>query len=119
MADKNLKIELERLYRTYDRTFLDSDPLGLVHGFRAGRDLEVAGLIASSLAYGRVEGIRRSIERVFELMGGEPYRFTMAFRPQGKGKKIFSDSRFVHRFTRAEDVACLIYFARQMIEEGG
>jgi uncharacterized protein (TIGR02757 family) len=117
MNKKNrLKAHLDRLYKTFDSSFLSTDPLEFVHKFSRSKDREIVGLIASSLAYGRVEGIRRSIEKVMGIMGSDPYGFTMRFRPS-RDSRLFSG--FVHRFNRGEDISCLLYFVRQMIEECG
>lgn len=113
---KLLKDRLERLYRTYDRGFLSTDPLEFVHRYAGPLDREIVGLIASSLAYGRVGGIKRSIERVLAVMGESPSRFTMRFNPKTAGG-LFSG--FKHRFNTGADITCLIYYARQMIEENG
>ena len=113
---RRLKHSLDKLYKTYNRTFLRSDPLWFVHQFKKNRDRELAGLIASSLAYGRVKGIKKSIERVLDIMGWEPYEFTVAFKPS-KYKGAFRT--FTHRFTGGDDIVCLIYFAKQMLNEYG
>jgi uncharacterized protein (TIGR02757 family) len=114
--NKRLKIHLDRLYRTFNRSYLATDPLELVHGFSRSEDREIVGLIASSLAYGKVQGIKRSVKGVLDIMGPDPYGFTMRFRP-GKESRLFSG--FVHRFNRGEDISCLLYFIRQMFEECG
>ncbi len=111
-----LKDCLEGIYRTFHRGFLSSDPLEFVHRYSADMDREIVGLIASSLAYGRVAGIRRSIERVLDVMGESPSGFTMRFNPKTQGG-LFSG--FKHRFNTGADITCLIYYARQMIEERG
>ncbi len=111
-----LKRRLERLYRTYDRGFLESDPLSFVHRYSASEDREVVGLIASSLAYGRVAGIKNSVEKVLAVMEGGPARFVTGFRPHQDGK-LFEGFR--HRFNTGDDITCLLYFARQMIETSG
>lgn len=116
MDMKKLKAQLERLYKTFDLAFLDSDPLEFVHRYHTPEDREIVGLIASSLAYGKVAGIKRSVARVLGVMGPSPYRFTKRFDPQ-KGKEAFRG--FVHRFNNGDDMACLVWFARQMIEEEG
>lgn len=115
-SKKILKRRLDGLYRTFDIGFLSSDPLEFVHRFSSDRDREIVGLLASSLAYGRVDGIKRSVERVLSVMDGEPYRFTAGFDPR-RDSPLFSG--FVHRFNDGRDISCLIYFARQMIEESG
>jgi len=115
-ADSILKKRLDALYKAYDRTYLASDPLLFVHRYKTSKDREIVGLIASSLAYGRVEGIKRSVETVLKAMGVSPYEFVMRFDPR-KDKKTFAG--FIHRFNRDGDVRCLIYFIRQMIEKRG
>ena len=116
MKNKRLKTHLEDLYRAYDNAYLNSDPLWFVHQFRSEADQEVAGLIASSLAYGRVEQIKKSITRVLDVMDWRPAAFTLDFSP-GRDSKLFTGFR--HRFNSASDIACLIYFARQMFERSG
>lgn len=111
-----LKRVLERLYRAYDLEFLSTDPLEFVHRYKRPEDREIAGLIASSLAYGRVEGIKRSVQNVLNAMGPSPFNFTRSFDPK-KDCGLFAG--FVHRFNRGVDICCLIYFARQMIEGSG
>jgi uncharacterized protein (TIGR02757 family) len=116
MVNKTIKRHLDRLYKTFDLRFLSSDPLLFVHRFKKKEDREVVGLIASSLAYGRVAGIKKSLENVLGVMGASPYLFTMRFRPRSQAR-LFSG--FVHRFNTGEDIACLLNFMRQMIEEKG
>lgn len=116
---EKLKGCLDELYTTFHREFLETDPLHFVHMFSAPGDREVVGLIASSLAYGRVEGIKRSISKVLGAIGkgGKgPHRFVMGFDPL-KDAALFAG--FKHRFNDGRDIACLLWFAKQMIEESG
>lgn len=113
---KNLKDCLDKLYTAFDLKFLSPDPLEFVHQFKKPEEREVVGLIASSLAYGRVDKILASIRSVLERMGNKPYRFVVNFNPK-TDTKIFDG--FVHRFNTGKDIACLVYFAKQMIEESG
>jgi uncharacterized protein (TIGR02757 family) len=113
---EQLKDLLERLYNTFDTRFLSSDPLEFVHRFKTREDREITGLIASSLAYGQVRQIKKSITAVLDVMGWEPYRFTAAFRPS-RDKTLLSHLR--HRFNSGSDISCLIYFAKQIFEGSG
>lgn len=113
---KNLKTHLNRLYAAFDLKFLSPDPLEFVHKFKRPEDREIVGLIASSLAYGRVQKILSSIQSVLERMGSQPCKFVINFNPKTDAK-IFNG--FIHRFNRGADIACLIYFAKQMIEKNG
>lgn len=114
--NKRLKNRLDALYATFDLAFLATDPLEFVHKYDAPEDREIVGLVSSSLAYGRVDTIKKSIARVVDVAGPRPYRFTRRFDPV-RGKSLFEG--FVHRFNRGDDIACLFWFARQMIEESG
>jgi uncharacterized protein (TIGR02757 family) len=117
MAEKNrFKNHLEKVYRTFGTRFLSSDPLEYVHRFKTRRDREITGLIASSLAYGQVRQIKKTIESVLDVMGWEPYSFTVNFRPS-RDKRLFGHIR--HRFNSGKDIGCLIYFAKQIFDLSG
>ncbi|MBI5682670.1 MAG: TIGR02757 family protein [Deltaproteobacteria bacterium] len=111
-----LKTLLNKLYKSFDINSISPDPLEFVHKFKDPKDKEITGLIASSLAYGKVEGILKSINYILDVMDWSPYRFTVRFNPQ-KHTQLFNN--FSHRFNKGRDIACLIYFVKQMIEEGG
>jgi len=65
--------KLEVLYRKYNRKkFVHPDPLEFLYGYPDVRDREIAGLVASSLAYGRVAQILTSVDRVLSRMGPSP-----------------------------------------------
>lgn len=116
MNKKELKDRLEELYRTFDIAFLETDPLCFVHRYPDARDREIVGLVSSSLAYGRVDIIKKNVGTVLKAMGKSPYRFTAAFDPERDGAAFRG---FVHRFNRDKDISCLVYFMKQMIREAG
>jgi uncharacterized protein (TIGR02757 family) len=115
-VNTRLRDRLELLRRRYDASYLPSDPLEFPHRFQEPVDREVVGLVASSLAYGNVKIIRRSVERVLTSLGRNPAsRVTRT-----EAKEMLRELRgFRHRWTRARDVACLFTFAGRMIEERG
>jgi len=114
--EARLRQRLELLRLRYDASYLGTDPLEFPHRFQSPLDREVVGILASSLAYGNVTTIRRSIERVLSSLGPSP-----GFRAaRTDAKEILRELRsFRHRWTRARDVACLFTFAGRMIEERG
>ena len=64
---------LDQLYRLYNRLdYLSPDPLEIVRRYRDDADREVAGLVASSLPYGRVRQINRNVEAVLTRLGIHP-----------------------------------------------
>lgn len=111
------RIELEKLYRTYNkRKYVHPDPLEFLYNYPDIRDREIAGLIASSLAYGRVVQILKSVERILGKMGPSPYKFVCKTRP-ADFVKIFCG--FKHRFTTHCDVADLMGALHRILLEYG
>ena len=116
MRATELRRRLDALYRHYDHRFVDPDPLQFVRAQRRADDREVVGLIASSLAYGNVRQIKRSIERVLAVLGSRPSRVVRRLSPRDAARAL---AGFKHRFNDGRDVACLLYFVRQMLETHG
>jgi uncharacterized protein (TIGR02757 family) len=111
-----LRRRLDALYAQYDVRFVDPDPLQFVRLQTTDEDREVVGLIASSLAYGNVKQIKASIAAVLSKLGPKPAAALRNFDPaRAKGDL----ARFKHRFNDGRDVACLLFFIRQMFESHG
>jgi uncharacterized protein (TIGR02757 family) len=111
------KLQLEALYATYNsRKWVHPDPLEFLYQYRELKDREVAGLIASSLAYGRVAQILGSVSSVLDKMGPSPYGFLLSSKPSSL-KRVFSG--FKHRFTTGEELASMLIGARSVIERFG
>lgn len=113
---KILKEKLDKLYEDYHSSFLYSDPLKYLHLYKKPEDQEIVGMVASSLAYGRVERIFKSVESVLGIMGESPSDYVRKFDPV-RDSAAFND--FVHRFNKGEDIACLIWFMKQVLDEYG
>jgi uncharacterized protein (TIGR02757 family) len=110
-----LRRRLDDLYRHYDHRFVDPDPLQFVRAQRDPADQEVVGLVAAALAYGNVLQIKRSIAAVLEVLGPSPARAVRGLDPRAAARRL---ARFKHRFNDGRDVACLLFFVRQMLERG-
>jgi uncharacterized protein (TIGR02757 family) len=64
---------LEELYFEFNRReYVSPDPLEFLYLYDDLADREVVGLIASSLAYGRVASILASVRRVLDILGKNP-----------------------------------------------
>jgi uncharacterized protein (TIGR02757 family) len=107
---------LEALRLRYDARYLSPDPLEFPRRFKRPDDREVVGLIASSFAYGNVATIRASVGKVLAFLGPEPAAFVRSFEP-APGRALFRDFR--HRFNSGRDLACLLFFTRQMLDGCG
>lgn len=111
------KTVLDRLYRRYNRRkYVHPDPLEFLYGYPNVRDREIIGLIASSLAYGRVTQILRSVETVLQKMGPSPYAFLTQTSNRSLGK-LFPGFR--HRFTTGEELVSLMTGMKKTMSKHG
>jgi uncharacterized protein (TIGR02757 family) len=109
--------ELDALYEKYNRRELvDLDPLAFVLRYVDPDEQEIAGLVASALAYGRVAQIHRSVAAVLGAMGRSPRRFVLSTPPDAIRRRFRG---FRHRFTAGHEVAELLAGARRMIAAHG
>jgi uncharacterized protein (TIGR02757 family) len=111
-----LRRRLDALYAHYDHRFVDPDPLQWVRAQEGREDREVVGLVASGLAFGNVRQIKRSIAAVLDVLGGSPSRAVREIEPGPAARRLRG---FKHRWTDGRDVACLLFFLRQMLESHG
>jgi uncharacterized protein (TIGR02757 family) len=112
-----IKEKLEELYSLYnERKYVHPDPLEFLYDYPDPLDMELVGLIASSLAYGRVAQILKSVSSVLDKMHGSPRKFLM----ESSGNAIIAAySGFKHRFTTGDEMASMLIRARVMIEAYG
>ena len=115
MDNVKLKAFLEGMYYVYARRELvNPDPLYFLYSYNDLRDREVVGLIASSLAYGRVAQIMKSVERVLSCLGSHPREFLL----KNKEFRVVPES-FKHRFTTAYDMNNLLLNVSKVLREYG
>ncbi len=111
------KTKLDSTYKKYNRrSFVHPDPLEFLYAYEDIRDREIAGLIASSLAYGRVAQILKSVSSVLDIMGESPYLFL-----HNSGKKSLAQNfnQFRHRFADGKNLAALLYGTQNVINKFG
>jgi uncharacterized protein (TIGR02757 family) len=108
---------LDALYALYNqREYVHPDPLEFLYRYDDLPDREIAGLIASCLAYGRVVQILRSVCNALDRMGPSPYRFLLESSPEDL-QNTFADFR--HRFTSGTQLAALLIGMKKALERYG
>ncbi len=108
---------LKGLYRRLNRReYVHPDPLELLYRYGRPRDREVVALVASSLAYGRVKQILRSVTAVLATLGRSPARRLLETSPSRLRRAL---GGFRHRFSTGRDVAALLLGARCVIGRFG
>src|SRR5215475_12939701 len=92
---------------------LTNDPVQFVHRYDDPRDREVVGLIASSLAYGNVKIVLRSVARALEILGPHPASALADFHPSKDARLVRG---FYHRFNTSRDLAVFFWMIRRVLE---
>src|SRR6478672_6848364 len=116
MTDSRMRASLERLYGDYNREDSASDPIHKVRPFPGAAEREVAGFCAAALAFGRVASVLNSIDTLFRIIGPHPASFVRTFDPTAPHPELRA---MVHRWTRGDDIAALLWVLRQMLEQAG
>ncbi len=110
------KTSLERLYDQFNhRQLISPDPLELVLRYDSVADREIAALIASSLAYGRVAQIVNSASIVLDEMAS-PSRFLR--RSSGQSLRSLFEG-FKHRFTTGTELSSMLVGIKNAVSDYG
>ncbi len=114
--DRQLADRLEALLATQDRgRTRETDPVGFVHRYEDDADREVVGLVASSLAFGNVSSVRRSVARALGALGPHPARTIARGRPELERRL----DGFVHRVYRGPHLAAMLRGAARLRRRHG
>lgn len=118
LPDSRLAQALEGLYDCYNnRCWVHPDPLEYLYRYDRLEDREVAALVASMLAYGRVGHILKSVSAVLDHLGGAPAR---ALRHLYLEELECMLAGFSHRFATGFEVARILKaYSRLQAAEGG
>jgi uncharacterized protein (TIGR02757 family) len=112
-----LKKTLDKFYSEYNfKERIKHDPIEFPHKYSHPDDIEIAGLVASCLAYGKVGLFKPVIEQILKPGGRHPAGFLKDF-DLGKDKKHFQGISY--RFNKEDDVLCLVYMISYTLKEWG
>ncbi len=116
MISAALKKSLNDLYARYNRrAMIHPDPLEFLWDYPDPGDREIVGLVAASLAYGRVAQILKSVRSVLDRMGS-PAGF---LKRSSERALLRTFDGFQHRFTTGKEMAALLYGAKRVSERNG
>lgn len=81
------------------KDFITDDPISIPHRYSRKEDIEIAGFLAASIAWGNRKMITKNGHRMLDLLGESPYDFVVHHTPQ----QLDRLSNFVHRTFNGED----------------
>ncbi len=89
----------EKVIKYNNPDFIESDPIQIPHQFSLKQDIEIAGFLAATIAWGNRTMIIRNSLRMVELLGNSPYDFVMNHTEDD----LVKFDGFVHRTFNADD----------------
>src|SRR3989344_9529128 len=85
---------LEDKHDKFNRvSFIESDPISIPHQFSKKEDIEIAGFLAATIAWGQRVTIINNANKMMKMMGNNPHDFILS--AEQKDFKKFD--AFVHR----------------------
>lgn len=102
------KNELDKLVEKYENEdFIKDDPVQFIHKFKTKKDTELAGFIASLLAYGSRQQFIKKLNQLFEIAQNEPLNFIQNFEPE-----LIGD--FNYRFGKPNDFIAIFEILKKL-----
>jgi uncharacterized protein (TIGR02757 family) len=99
-----LKPFLDSKVKLYNQLeFIDTDPIQIPHKFSKKEDIEIAGFLAATIAWGQRKSIIKNANRLMDLMDNAPFDFIVESKPSDL--KAFR--QFVHRTFNGND--CMFF----------
>lgn len=92
--------------------FIDSDPIQIPHLYNRREDIEIAGFLAATIAWGNRKMIIRNANQMMDLMGNSPHDFVMSHSESD----LIPLTAFVHRTFNGGDFATFIKALRHIYE---
>lgn len=100
MTKSELKEFLDEKVDLYNHpNFIDSDPIQIPHLYTLKEDIEIAGFLAATIAWGNRKMIINNAKKMIDLMGNSPYDFVMSHN----GNDLQRLETFVHRTFNGQD----------------
>ena len=105
MNFSDLKSFLDEKVTLYNNpNFIESDPVQIPHLFSQKEDIEIAGFLSATIAWGNRKMIIQNSHKMMNLLGNSPYDFVMSHSDNDLEKL----STFVHRTFNGQDFVTFV-----------
>ncbi|MFV8367283.1 TIGR02757 family protein [Flavobacterium sp. XS1P27] len=113
MNKKELKSFLDEKVAQYNTLdFIESDPVQIPHLFSQKEDIEIAGFLSATIAWGNRKMIIKNSHKMMDLIGNAPYDFVMSHSENDLERL----ETFVHRTFNGQDFASFIRSLKNIYE---
>lgn len=107
---------LERLHDKYNNSdFIEADPISVPHSFTSRDDREVAGFLASTIAWGNRKAIVKSAHRMMHYMDNAPAEFVR----EASDEELCRLQSYVHRTFNGQDFIDFVRSIRHIYDGWG
>jgi uncharacterized protein (TIGR02757 family) len=96
--------EKAALYQS--RAFIDDDPIAVPHQFSRQGDIECAGFIAATIAWGNRKSILKNADTILNAMDYQPFEYILNYNK--KEQKYWKSKGSLHRTLNGSDLDFLI-----------
>jgi uncharacterized protein (TIGR02757 family) len=111
-----LKDFLDKKVSLYNRKeFIEADPISIPHRYTRKQDIEIAGILSATIAWGNRVSIVRNGQRLMSIMDDRPYEFVM-WAAKSDLQRL---DKFVHRTFNASDCLFFIESLKQIYTKYG
>jgi uncharacterized protein (TIGR02757 family) len=117
MTKSELQSFLDEKVDLYNNpNFIESDPIQIPHRFSLKEDVEIAGFLSATIAWGNRKMIINNAKKMMDLMGNSPHDFVMSHQEHDLERM----EHFVHRTFNATDFVTFVKSLQHIyINHGG
>ena len=106
----------EKSFQYNQKKFINSDPIQIPHRFTKKEDIEIAGFLSATIAWGNRTSIIKNANKMMKLMDEAPFDFIVNY--QTSDLDVFDG--FVHRTFNATDLKYFVQAIKNLyVNKGG
>lgn len=112
-----IRFLLDEKYNRYNHVdFIETDPIQIPHQFGKKEDIEIAGFLTATIAWGQRTTIINNARKLMKLMDNSPYDFVI----NSSENEQAALQKFVHRTFNGDDCLFFIHSLRNIyLNHGG
>jgi len=105
----------EKVVKFNQPTFIETDPIQVPRKFTLKEEIEIAGFLTATIAWGNRTAIIKNAERLMFLMGNQPFDFIL----NASTSEINQLKHFIHRTFNGKDCIYFIHSLRNIYQYHG